>query len=68
MLVKIEKDIPLPEPKRRKYPWHEMEVGDSFIFPHKHGQQYASVMSRRHSPKKYAARMVGGKYRIWRVE
>ena len=30
--IKIEKDIPLPK-TRSKYPWAEMDVGDSFFVP-----------------------------------
>lgn len=35
MSVQIEKNIPIPEPKKRKckYPFNEMEVGDSFFYP-----------------------------------
>jgi len=33
-MIQIEKDYPVPEGRRpRKYPWREMEVGDSFFTP-----------------------------------
>jgi hypothetical protein len=30
-MYKIEKDIPLKEPKKSDYPFQKMEVGDSFL-------------------------------------
>ena len=33
---KIEKNVPLPR-SRSKYPWTEMEVGDSFFVPGRDG-------------------------------
>lgn len=68
MLVKIEKNVPMPTDTRSRYPWDEMEIGDSFIYPRKDVHQYASVMSKRRSPKKYVGRTIDGVNRIWRVE
>ena len=69
MLVKIDKNVPMPAYKsRQKYPWHTMEVGDSFVYPNRDVGQYASIMSVRYSPKKFIGRTVEGVNRIWRVE
>lgn len=37
MTIKIDTGIPLPEPRGRiaKYPWREMQPGDSFFVPGK---------------------------------
>ena len=33
-MITIEKGIPMPEQKRHaKYPWDQLEVGDSFFIP-----------------------------------
>lgn len=72
MSVFIEKGIPLPTRQvSRKYPFSEMEVGDSFFVTD------ASVVllhthARRHSPKRFTCRTtveddVKG-VRIWRIE
>lgn len=70
--VVIEKGIPLPSRQvARKYPFDEMEVGDSFfvtdvsvVLLHAH--------ARRHSPRRFTCRtVVEGDIkgvRVWRIE
>lgn len=67
--IKIDKGIPMPSfSGKRKYPWLEMEVGDSFLFPRgmtKAGARAtSSSASRRYAPKKF--RTKGN--RCWRVK
>ena len=68
-MMKIDKNIPVPDEQRRKYPWREMEVGDSFAFPpglktYEHVKQ----ANGRYFPKKFVLRKMNGTYRCWRME
>ena len=86
--IPIERGIPMPDrtanvqridySRRPQYPWEQMEIGDSFVFPEKstslHTQRLASSnIGYRHymSPKRYQMRsmMEDDKLivRIWRV-
>lgn len=71
--LKIDKGIPLPpgaEPQRR-YPFHEMERGDSVFFKGVNLQSAPCVAARRHGKthsKEFACRKVEGGVRIWRVK
>lgn len=71
--MEIEKNVPLPKNgSKSKYPWPDMEVGDSVFFAvgdfagctkeqvsaHGYGNNYG---------KKFKARKVKGGQRIWRV-
>lgn len=63
-MIKIDKNIPIP-PKRgrpKKYPFDEMEVGDSCLVKTK------GVLSRRIDGKRFTTRTVKGGVRVWRVE
>ena len=68
-IVKIDKGVPLPT-ARRKYPWDEMEVGDSFFSPV--GQATLMTQSRRRSDRKFTSCAVEENgvrgTRIWRVK
>lgn len=78
MTFKIEKGHPMPEFKsgaQNKYPWAQMEVGDSFFVPGSTAQKMRSAAShqaKRHPPKRYICRkeVVDGVQgvRVWRVE
>jgi hypothetical protein len=64
---KIDEGIPMPEKRHSpKYPWKEMEVGDSFFVPKR--AFLASSASLRYAPKKFSQRAVDGGVRVWRVE
>lgn len=71
--IKIEKGIPAPGHKSHgalKYPWHEMEKGDSFVFPEgsRFGYEAARTASKRYAPKKFVTRIQPDKnFRCWRV-
>jgi len=75
---KIDKNVPIPEgrwgKRRKKYPFDEMEVGDSFFI---HGGKQESITSimrhwREKLGHKYTTRSVvenGVKgVRVWRIE
>ena len=72
--MKIEKHIPLPlqpQPRgrRAKYPFGQMDVGDSF-FSDEDRNRLAAASSHagsRHG-KKFIIRSVDGGFRIWRAE
>ena len=79
MSYEIEKNIPIPAPAQNrkgaksKYPWKEMEIGDSFFIPNppkatKNGYftNVAGVASRR-LKMKFVQRAEGSGLRIWRV-
>ncbi len=81
----IEKGIPFEQRKwhqDRKYPWDEMEIGDSFLIPladdvpreeyHRLSSNIGSVArgySKRNPDKKltFKPRIVKGGVRVWRV-
>lgn len=74
MTVKIETGIPIPLEAangkgRRKYPWVELEVGQSFLATggaQKTIATGASVFSKRLGRKFRTAKVAGGT-RVWRV-
>jgi hypothetical protein len=72
-MVTIEAGIPLPE--RAKYPFRDMEVGDSMFFEDENQGASARVASLRfvkaHQPDwKFTLRRAEDKpgWRLWRVE
>lgn len=74
MTYQIEKNIQMPASVRAgrtyKYPFTQMEVGDSFFVPEKTAARFqstASSASKRHSMK-FRCRNVDGGVRCWRVE
>jgi len=69
--VKIDKDVPIPThiTKIPKYPWREMEIGDSFLLETKEsGATFAGQASKRLHPKKSISRKTDEGYRVWRVK
>lgn len=47
--IKIDKGVPLPEPKRGRkgtYPWDELQVGDSFFVPGKTCNTFGGFLTR----------------------
>lgn len=70
MSTLIEKGIPIPEARTSsKYPFHEMEVGDSFFVEKAGLQSVYSILTRtnkKHAPKHWISRTVDGGVRIWR--
>jgi len=73
--IKIERGIPMPAKRNGlpKYPWRELEVGDSFFFATDSTPEIANLRalastSSRRMDRKFMARKVDGGIRIWRVE
>ncbi len=69
MDIKIEKGVEFrPEPSNAKYPWDDMEVGDSFFYADQ--KVVAATCSRNHrdKSKKFCTRQVEGGFRVWRVK
>ena len=69
---KIDKDVPIPEgagKKSYKYPFSEMEVGDSFFTDVLREKLYpaASYYGKRNG-KKFSIRKMEGGYRVWRIK
>ncbi len=64
---------PLPKPRGRrsipKYPWDDMEVGDSFLFPKSLGRHaHTSARNASRDGKLFRAFLVSpGRYGCWRV-
>ena len=74
--IKIDRNIPLPESRRngdpyRKYPFREMEVGDSFLFPKAIGVNTARsniAQTSRRLGRKFVIRQTERGVRCWRTE
>jgi hypothetical protein len=70
--IEIETGIPLPLGRKygpvSKYPWAQLEVGESFFVadPPSHFATMVSHASRIHS-RKFIQRQVDGGIRVWRV-
>jgi hypothetical protein len=68
--IKVEKGIPIEgNPRNAKYPWNELEVGDSFLVEAKHSGKVSGGIHRRNldDSKHFVSRRVDADhYRIWR--
>lgn len=73
-MIEVEKNIPIPQKKGRapKYPFSDMNVGDSFEVvdaPKNTVLNAANQWSKRHNKKaKFTIRFEDGKTRIWRTK
>jgi hypothetical protein len=67
---KIERGIPAPANgagRPNLYPWHDMEVGDSFVIPIAKRTSVASCQGR-FAPKRFITRKISAtEARVWRV-
>ena len=76
-MYEVEKDVPVPDSRvdgRTKYPFYNMEIGDSFFIPNVEDSQVLTVKSaayafrrRTQTDYKFAFRRESGGVRIWRV-
>jgi hypothetical protein len=74
-MYKIEKGVPIPDDLiqdlKRKYPFAELEVGDSFVVAGRDmrkAMRAADQYKRRHQGWSYRAkRLDDGTVRLWRV-
>lgn len=68
-IFKIEKGVPIPSRTAPKYPFMQMEVGDSVLIT---GERKGSVtgaafyVGKTHGMK-FTSRSVGGGVRVWRI-
>lgn len=74
-MYKIEKGIPVATGSKKgtsKYPWFEMEVGDSFVVPEGEVQRIRSAAQQhciRYEPRDFKVRKTDeGVYRCWRLK
>lgn len=75
---KIEKNVPIPYIVRKyggKYPWEEMEIGDSFVIENPnlnargYTQSYIGQPNIRYAPKRFSQHVQKDKSaRVWRIE
>ena len=72
--MKIDKDVPAPNGVggNSKYPWPEMDVGDSVFFEVEFfngmtKQQVAAHQYGKNNNKKFKSRKQTGGVRIWRI-
>lgn len=68
-MIVIEKNIPVPARvtgKRSKYPWQQMEIGDSFFTE---SNAIRALISTRHKvyPARYKYANEGNGVRVWRI-
>ena len=75
MVFKIEKNHVVPAfvdglGRREKYPWSQMEVGDSFFVANGEVRKIAGAACHagRRANKKFVVRVVEGGVRAWRYE
>jgi len=71
-MFEIQNNIPVPEITRKrnnKYPWHAMQVGDSFFVANLTTKGFAGTCysAGKRSGQKFTARAVDGGIRIWRT-
>jgi hypothetical protein len=76
-MQKIDKGIPIPADvygdqrgAPRIYPWEEMEIGDSFIFPtafRSSAHAIAAKASTRYGKKFKARKTADDQWRVWRI-
>jgi len=66
--IKIDKGVPVPLNRRTKYPWADMEVGDSFfVVTDKIANFKRNVYAKNRNGKEFTARAEGDGCRVWRT-
>ena len=69
-MTKIDKNVPIPKPKlESKYPFDQLEVGESFELDKAYEgtiRSQASFRNRTRAPLHYIVRVDGDKIRVWR--
>lgn len=71
-MIPIDKGVPFPEKivsrGNKRYPWKELEVGDSFVLENKGAHTQAARASQKYAPRRFRVRKMDGAFRVWRVE
>lgn len=70
--IKIDKNVPLVRHSgdgTRKYPFPDMEIGDSICIPHEKGEgaRTAAANWGKYNGRKFSSRTTPEGLRIWRV-
>jgi len=67
--IKIEKGVPVPDRRgNNKYPWADMEVGDSFfVVTDKIANFKRNVYAKNRNGKEFTACAEGDGCRVWRT-
>lgn len=70
-MITIEKNIPFPKVSSTKYPFLDLEVGDSFFVPDMTTSSISSNIQRfrlKYPDRKWSTRTVSGGIRVWRIQ
>lgn len=72
-MIKIEKNVSIPENSKfgAKYPYRQMKVGDSFLYPKgtlPNTARAGAIQMGKRTGWKFIVRMVAQGLRCWRVE
>jgi len=62
--------VDLPKPRNVKYPWRELDIGQSFYVEgrtHKYWTAAAASRKRYHKGRNYSVRRDGKGYRVFRT-
>lgn len=65
-MISIDKRIPLPD-RSTKYPWREMEIGDSFCCNTEVIRSGAVSAGKRYGLK-FTVKKEGDHFRVWRIK
>ena len=68
--LKVRKGVPVPphgDGSRYRYPWREMQIGDSFYVADK-SIQHMTGSAYRLRPLRFTMKTENGGVRVWRVE
>lgn len=71
MPFEIDKKIPIPNisrPKRSKYPWAKLQVGDSVLVVTDDAVRAAYAFAKRHGVTFICRRDETGAARVWRIK
>ncbi len=63
-MIKIDKNIEIP----KKYPFENMEIGDSFEVSKESPVNYSSYLYGKKHNKKFIVKTIGDKKRVWRIK
>lgn len=60
----------MPKMRNSKYPWHAMEIGDSFFVADVVVKKFAGTVysAGKRSGRKFTVRAMDGGVRVWRTE
>ena len=68
-MIKIENNIPVEKLNHFIYPWKDMKIGDSFLFPKRNNSNYglAKKASKKHNCE-FIVRITENGMRCWRIK